>query len=60
MGAGQREQTTTVTDVVARLGESLADLTGPTCDRIYAQLDSYAAIEPAALASAVAQNLRTA
>ncbi len=60
MGAGQREQTTTMTDVVARLGESLADLTGPTCDRIYAQLDSYAAIEPTALASAVARNLRTA
>lgn len=50
----------TMSAVLARLADSLASLTGPTCERIYAELDSYAAIEPRTLAAAVERNLRTA
>lgn len=46
--------------VLSALQESLDDLTEATCVRIYSELDAYANIEPDALASAVARNLRTA
>lgn len=50
----------TLDDVLAALEASLDPLADDTCRRIFAELESYAAIEPAALASAVARNLRTA
>ena len=51
---------TTLDDVLGALGDSLDSLTEETCLRIYQELDSYAAVEPEALASAVSRNLRTA
>ena len=50
----------TLDDVLGALGDSLDTLTDETCLRIYRELDSYAGVEPAALASAVSRNLRTA
>ncbi|MHB1010484.1 MAG: PucR family transcriptional regulator [Dermatophilaceae bacterium] len=46
--------------VLSALQGSLDDLAEATCVRIYSELDAYADIEPEALASAVARNLRTA
>lgn len=45
---------------MSRLSACLEELADRTCERIYADLDSYARIEPAALAAAVARNLGTA
>lgn len=50
----------TLDDVLAALGDSLDSLTDQTCLRIYHELDSYAGVDPGALASAVSRNLRTA
>ena len=50
----------TLDDVIKALGDSLDSLAAETCLRIYRELDSYAGVEPAALASAVSRNLRTA
>jgi len=47
-------------DVIAALGDSLESLAAETCLRIYHELSSYRGVEPAALASAVSRNLRTA
>ncbi len=52
--------TTTLDDVIEALGASLESLASETCLRIYSELDSYAGVEAAALASAVSRNLRTA
>jgi putative transposase len=49
-----------ITSVLPALQASLDDLTEATCARIYVELDAYADVEPAALAAAVARNLRTA
>lgn len=46
--------------VLARLNGELAELAELTCTRIYDELESYARIEPQALAAAVGRNLRTA
>jgi len=50
----------TLDDVISALGASLDSLAAETCLQIYSELDSYVAVEPAALASAVSRNLRTA